>query len=92
MDDKTCWLTTQDKFSKMMHCDVQTSRASPVQFISCFLSTHAPSEATNECVPLDQGGELHGLPQMLKSSEENNQTVLPTAPDAPNKSPFEWCH
>ena len=44
--ETSCWLMMQDKFSKMVHCDVRTSKAPPAQFVDDFLSTCAPVEAT----------------------------------------------
>ena len=80
----------QDESSGMAHCDVCVSKAPPAQFTDEFLTTHAPAEAAQKFVMLDQGGELHGSPQMLEAFKKHrNCTVLPTAPDASNQNPVE---
>ena len=44
INGETCRLMIQDKFGKMVHCDVRISKAPPVQFIDDFLMTCAPAE------------------------------------------------
>ena len=65
-----------DKFSKMVHCDVQISKAPPVQFIDDFLATHA----VQKFVVSDQGGELCRSPQMLKVFKKHNCHQQPLTP------------
>ena len=88
MNREICQLMMQDKFSKMMHCNVRISKAPSIEFIDNFLSICAPAEATQKHVMLDQGGQLHGLPQMVKIFKKHDCTVLPTALDASNQNPM----
>ena len=76
----------------MAHCDVWISKATPAQFINEFHTACAPTEAAQKFVMSDQGGELHGLPQMLKVFKRHNHTVLPTALDASDQNPVEQHH
>ena len=76
----------EDKSSKMVHCDVGISKALPTPFIDDFLSTHAPTEATQKHILLNQGGELCGSPKMSKIFKKHSHTVLPTALDASNQN------
>ena len=72
---ETCWLMTQEKFSKGMHRDVRKSKAPLLHFIDNFLSTCAPVEATQKHAMPNQGRrEPHSSPQMLKFSR--NTTAL----------------
>ena len=62
----------QDKFSKMVHCDVRISKAPPVQFIA----NHAQAEAAQKFAMLNKVGELCGSPQMSKDFKKHICTVL----------------
>ena len=82
----------QDKFSKMVHCDVRISKVPPVQFIDDFLTTCAPAKAAQKFVMSDQRGELNGSPQMLKIFKKHNCTMPLIALDASNQNPVERHH
>ena len=75
----------QDRFVKMVHCDVRFSKAPPVSFINDFPS----AEATQK--PCAAGPDF-GSQQMLKLFKKHNCVVLLTAPDASNQNPVEHHH
>ena len=63
-----------------------------VQLTDDFLTTCALAKAAKKFVIPDQGGELHGSPQMLKVFKEHNHPVLLTAKDASNQNSVERHH
>ena len=76
----------------MKHGATRVSKASPINWLLDFLSTHAPT-CSDKYVYLDQGSELYGNPQVRALFKQFGYDIRPTGADASNQNgPVERGH